>query len=282
MKKTLLVVAFLMAILSVNAQETVKDTVKHWTKKGNISLLFNQSSYNKQWLGGGTSNVAGNFGLNYDFNYKNGDVVWDNKFILAYGLSKIKGDAKTAKTDDRLELNSLWGKTASGQWYYSIFFNFKSQLDTGFDKNNMKISHFFSPAYFQFGPGMLWKKSNNLSVNFAPAAAKLIVVHNHFTDLGPSFGVLQGDNSRFEFGASVSAYYKFSVMANVSIENRLNLYSNYLDTPQNADVDYQMNVVMKINKYLSANVALQAIYDDNSIQAVQMREVFGLGVNYGF
>ena len=158
MKKTLLVVAFLMAILSVNAQETVKDTVKHWTKKGNISLLFNQSSYNKQWLGGGTSNVAGNFGLNYDFNYKNGDVVWDNKFILAYGLSKIKGDAKTAKTDDRLELNSLWGKTASGQWYYSIFFNFKSQLDTGFDKNNMKISHFFSPAYFQFGPGMLWKK----------------------------------------------------------------------------------------------------------------------------
>lgn len=282
MKKTLLVVAFLMAILSVNAQETVKDTVKHWTKKGNISLLFNQSSYNKQWLGGGTSNVAGNFGLNYDFNYKNGDVVWDNKFILAYGLSKIKGDIKTAKTDDRLELNSLWGKTASGQWYYSIFFNFKSQLDTGFDKNNMKISHFFSPAYFQFGPGMLWKKSNNLSVNFAPAAAKLIVVHNHFTDLGPSFGVLQGDNSRFEFGASISAYYKFSVMANVSIENRLNLYSNYLDTPQNVDVDYQMNVVMKINKYLSANVALQAIYDDNSIQAVQMREVFGLGVNYGF
>jgi hypothetical protein len=44
-------------------------------------------------------------------------------------------------------------------------------------------------------------------------------------------------------------------MANVSIENRLNLYSNYLDDPQNVDIDYQMNVVMKINKYLSANVA---------------------------
>lgn len=282
MKKTLLVLAFLLAILSVNAQETAKDTIKHWTKKGNISLLFNQSSYNKQWLGGGTSNIAGNFGLNYDFNYKKEDLVWDNKFILAYGLSKIKGDSKTAKTDDRLELNSLWGKKASGQWYYSIYFNFKTQMDTGFDKNNVRISHFFSPAYFQFGPGMLWKKSNNLSVNFAPAAAKLIVVHDHFTDLGPSYGVLQGDNTRFEFGASISAYYKFNVMTNVSIENRLNLYSNYLDAPQNVDVDYQMNVVMKINKYLSANVALQAIYDDNSVQAVQVKELFGLGVNYGF
>jgi hypothetical protein len=28
---------------------------------------------------GGTSNMAGNFGINYDFNYKRA-VVWDNKF----------------------------------------------------------------------------------------------------------------------------------------------------------------------------------------------------------
>jgi hypothetical protein len=69
------------------------------------------------------------------------------------------------------------------------------------------------------GPGMLWKKNNNVSVNFAPAAAKLIMVHSHFTDL-PSFGVLQGDTTRFEFGASITAYYKFNLMTNVSIENR--------------------------------------------------------------
>ncbi len=282
MKKTALYLAILVITISANAQDISKDTTKLWTKKGNISLLFNQSAYNKQWLGGGTSNIAGNFGLNYDFNYKKEDIVWDNKFILAYGLTKIKGDEKTAKTDDRLELNSLWGKKASGQWYYSMFFNFKTQMDSGFDKNGVRISHFFSPAYLQLGPGMLWKKSNNLSVNFSPATARLILVHPHFTDFGSSFGVLQGDSSRFEFGASISAYYKFNIMTNVSIENRLNLYANYLDKPQNVDIDYQMNIVMKINKYLSANVALQAIYDDNSVQAVQVREVFGLGVNYGF
>ena len=110
----------------------------------------------------------------------------------------------------------------------------------------------------------------------------MIIVHPHFTKFGPSFGVLQGDSSRFEFGASISGYYKINIMTNVSIENRLNLYSNYLSNPQNVDVDYQMNVIMKINKYLSANVAFQSIYDDNSIKAVQTREVFGLGVNYGF
>jgi hypothetical protein len=55
----------------------------------------------------GTSGSS--FGVTTISNYK-GAVVWDNKFILAYGL-KLKGDNRTAKTDDRLELNSLWGKS---------------------------------------------------------------------------------------------------------------------------------------------------------------------------
>jgi len=71
-------------------------------------------------------------------------------------------------------------------------------------------------------------------------------------------------------------------MANISVENRLNLYSNYLDQPQNIDVDYQMNILMRINKYITANLALQGIYDHNTIKSVQVREVFGLGINYGF
>jgi hypothetical protein len=283
MKKLLLTSVFLLAILTIKAQEKVKDTTKLWTTKGNTSLLLSQSAYNKEWLGGGTSNIAGNFGLNYDFNYKKDNVVWDNKFILAYGLSKIKGNELMAKTDDRIELNSLWGKKSSVKnWYYSMYFNFKSQMDTGLDKNNVKISHFFSPAYFQFGPGFLWKKDNNASINIAPAAGKFIMVHKHFTDLDSSFGVEQGKTTRFELGASISAYYKFSPITNVSVENILNLYSNYLEDPQNVDINYQMNVVMKINKYLSANINMQTIYDDNAIKAFQVKEIFGLGINYGF
>jgi hypothetical protein len=65
-------------------------------------------------------------------------------------------------------------------------------------------------------------------------------------------------------------------MANVSIENRLNLYSNYLDDPQNVDIDYQMNVVMKINKYLYCRF-YKLYMTTIPVQAVQVREVFGIG-----
>ncbi|KAB1155898.1 DUF3078 domain-containing protein [Tenacibaculum aiptasiae] len=278
--KKLLAIAVLFGALTVNAQEEKKEEPKEgWKKSGNISFLFNQSAFNN-WLAGGTNNISGTLGLNYDFNYAKGDWTWDNKIIASYGLTKLRGQ-DLQKTDDRFELNSLVGKKASGYWYYSAFFNFKTQMSSTF-VNGVQTSHFFSPAYFQFGPGMLWKKSDNLKVNIAPATSKLVVVNSDLTIAGPAFGVAQGESTRYELGAAVNAYYKFVIMENVSVENILNLYSNYLEDFQNVDIDYTVNVVMKVNKYLSANLSMQAIYDDNAFRGFQTREVFGLGVNYGF
>lgn len=278
--KKLLAIAVLLGTLTANAQEEKKEEPKDgWKRSGNISFLFNQSAFNN-WLAGGTNNISGTIGLNYDFNYTKGDWAWDNKLIASYGVTKLKGE-ELQKTDDRLELNSLLGKKASGYWYYSAFFNFKTQMSST-HVSGEQTSHFFSPAYFQFGPGMLWKKHDNLKVNIAPATSKLIYVHKHLTDLGPAFGVKQNETTRYELGAAVNAYYKLDVMKNVSVENILNLYSNYLEDFQNVDIDYTVNVVMKVNKYLSANLSMQTIYDDNAFRGFQTREVFGLGINYGF
>jgi hypothetical protein len=128
----------------------------------------------------------------------------------------------------------------------------------------------------------MWKKSDNLKFNIAPATSKLIIIHPHFNEFGSSFGVLQGDSSRYEFGAAVNGYYKFNLMTNVSVENILNLYSNYLEDPQNVDLDYAMNIAMKINKVMSTNLSFQTIYDDNAFRGFQVRQVIGIGVNYNF
>ncbi|RVU90682.1 DUF3078 domain-containing protein [Flavobacterium columnare] len=296
MKKSLLCLTFLLCQTFFNAQTTEGELIKRtsetekkaqdttnvgWKKGGNFNFLFNQSAFNDKWLAGGTSSIAGNININYDFNYKSKDLIWDNKVIVAYGLTKIK-EANIRKSDDRLLYNSVLGKRAEGYWFYSAFLDFKTQMDSGFDTNGSRISHFFSPAYLQMGPGMMWKKHENFKFNIAPATARLVVVHSHFTENGSSFGVEQGKTTRFEFGAGLQGYYKFKLMENVTWENILNLYSNYLDKPRNIDIDYQANLAMKINKYISTNLAFQAIYDDNAVGAFQIREVFGLGFNYGF
>lgn len=274
--KKLLAITILFTAMTVKGQEATEEKKEGWKKSGVVTFLFNQSAFNN-WLAGGTDNISGTLGLNYDFNYAKGDWTWDNKIIASYGLTKLDSE-QTQKTDDRLEFNSVVGKKATENWYYSAFFNFKTQMSST-DVDGEQLSHFFSPAYFQFGPGMLWKKSDNLKVNIAPATSKLVVLSS---DLAPAFGVDLGESTRYEIGASINGYYKFNIMENVSVENILNLYSNYIEEAKNIDIDYTMNIIMKINKYLSANLALQAIYDDNAFDGFQTREVFGLGVNYNF
>jgi len=130
----------------------------------------------------------------------------------------------------------------------------------------------------------------------SPAAAKLIVVHGEYTDVaggavfedafnnaGGYFGVDANETTRFELGAALRGYYKLNIVKGIAMENILALYTNYLEDPQNVDVDYTMNLSMAVNKYISANLVFQAIYDDNANRnGFQIREAFGVGFNYGF
>jgi len=283
MKKTVFLLALILQFHSISAQEsTEKSSEKSaWTKGGTFTFLINQSTF-ENWVAGGVSNISGAFGINYDLNYLKDNWSWDNKIIAAFGITKIK-DQDIQKSDDRLEWNSVLGKKAGGFWFFSAFLNFKTQFTDDLDSDTKGPTQFLSPAYLQLGPGMLWKKSETLKVNIAPATAKLILVDKTLTLPDTAyFGVEEGKSTRFEFGASLGAYYKFELLKNISMENILNLYSNYLEDPQNIDLDYTINIVMKVNKNISTSLAYQTIYDDNAFQGLQTRQVIGLGLNYGF
>ena len=289
MKKIILLIAIALSCSITFAQE--KETPKEgWHKSGNIIFLFNQSAFS-DWVTGGENTIAGNLGFNYDFNYLKGDITWDNKVLASYGLTKSKNSEFEKKTDDRFEFNSLLGKKAKGYWYYSAFLNFKTQFTKGYvygkDLNGKEIrtehTNFMSPAELAFGPGMLWKKSDNLKFNLAPLTSKVIFVDKNFTLPNDAyFGVEEGKSTKYELGFYASGYAKLPIMENVTMENILSLYSNYLEDPQNVDIDYTMNLIMKINNALSANFTFQTIYNDNAFEGFQIREVFGVGINYGF
>lgn len=278
------------AIKTIEAKTADTTEVYGWKTKGQFSLLLNQSAFSN-WMAGGENNFSGNLGLNYDFNYKSEQSTWDNKIIASYGIVKTKNADFEKKTDDRLEFNSLYGHVAGNNWYYSFFVNFRTQFTKGYnygtDENGVETreeyTEFMSPGYLSFGPGMLWKKSDNLKVNLSPLTSKMTFVCKDRTLPDEAyFGVEEGKSMRYELGFNASAYYKFEPLKNVTLENILNLYSNYLEDPQNVDIDYQLNIVMKINEYLSTNIAFQTIYDDNAYRGFQVRQVFGVGFNYGF
>lgn len=297
MKLKFTLFTLLLALVAFAQQSDSTKTDSKWTKKGTFSLIGNQSSFNN-WVAGGENSIGAVATINYDANYKDELWTWDNKFLLAYGLTKIGSDDNLRKTNDILEINSLLGRKAwSEHWYFSFFANFKTQFTDGYDyakdaNLDYRTSGLFAPAYLTFGPGLLWKKSDNLKVNIAPATSKLtflggeVFTHNGTSfvssDLVETFGVDAGESLRYELGFYLAGYAKHNVMENVSLEHILNVYSNYLEDPQNVDIDYTLNVLMKVNKYLSANASFQMIYDDNAFQGLQTRQILGLGFTYGF
>ena len=270
------------------------DIPEKWKNSGNALFLVNQSSFSN-WTSGGQSSISGTLKVDYNFNYSDNGWDWDTKVISNFGLNKISGSDFLKKTDDRIEINSVLGKKFNndiiGRWSYSSFFNFQTQFAKGYrfgkdangNPNRTEKSRFFSPATVQLGVGMYWKKSKDLWVNVAPMTGKLILVNRRFTEnLNENqtyFGVKKGGNSRFELGASIRSYYKSEIFENVTMENRLSLYSDYLDRPQNIDFDCTFNFIMKVNQYVSTNLIFQFVYDDNEIKRVQVREVLGVGLN---
>ena len=285
----------LLALLFISTPLFSQDEIESkWKNSGNAVFLVNQSSFSN-WTSGGQSSISGTLKIDYNFNYADNGWDWDTKLISNFGLNKISGSEFLKKTDDRIEVNSVLGKKFNndiiGKWSYSSFFNFQTQFAKGYrfgkdsngNPNRTEKSRFFSPATLQLGVGLYWKKNKDFWVNVAPMTGKLILVNRVFTeDLNETqtyFGVKKGGNSRFELGASIRAYYKSEIFENVSLENRLSLYSDYLDRPQNVDFDCTFNFVMKVNQYISTNLIFQFVYDDNEIKRVQVREVLGLGLN---
>jgi hypothetical protein len=306
MKKLLLLLMLIGISTASFSQDTEpeEETKEGWTKTGQFTLLINQSAFSN-WQTGGDNSFSGNISINYDIDYVKGVWLLDNKIIAGYGLSNNDDDG-IRKTDDRLELNSILGRKINKKyWSASFFMNFKTQFTDGYDYNDdfpgdnemFPTSGFFKPAYWSFGPGLLWKKQTNLYVNISPATVKLTFITGEIfsindddsanvfyesSELFETFGISPGDSSLFEFGLNIRSYYKFEIMKNISMENIFSIYSNYINNPQNIDLDYTMIIVMKINDVFSTNLTFQTIYDDNSYAGFQIREVFGLGVNFGF
>lgn len=305
----LFVICACIAVGSFAQEEATVDTIPDgWRTSGKLTFLINQSAFSN-WQAGGDNTFAGNVNLNYDFNYTKGVWLFDNKLIASYGLTN-NGDDGMRKSDDRLELNSILGRNINDHWSFSFFMNFKTQFSEGYDyedayldqnpgasNEDFPTSGFFKPAYLSFGPGLLWKKDDNLNVNFAPLTAKFTFITSEiftYNDDDPdnvrydssndveTKGVAPGDSSLFEFGFNVRGYYKFVLAENVTMENILMLFSDYLDKPQNIYLDYTLNLVLRINDVLSTDLTFQTIYDDNAYSGFQVREVFGLGFNLNF
>jgi hypothetical protein len=286
------------------------------------------------WAAGGQSNMTLIGNLNLFANRKWKNASFDNSLDLAYGFIKndfiFNPSAPINKAEDKIDLNSKFGKKAwSEKVFYTGLLNFRTQFAPGLATPDapVYVSKALAPAYLILAVGLDFKPNAHLSIFASPVSGKVTFVLDDSLAQSGAYGVNQrdengdfrpgaGERSRFEFGATFKAKYKRDIMKNVGLESNIELFSNYIDRPQNIDVRWNNAIVAKINKFLTTNLFTDLIYDHdvnvpivtakgvpvysinpvtstpfldgsgNPIQRkgprVQFKQVFGIGFGYKF
>lgn len=290
MKRILLVISVLAGgaisaqeIKEVKDESPVVDTVKVWSVHGQNTLMLNQAAFSN-WVGGGANNVGWLAGANYNITYEKDKVLWENIIILGFGQNNTKGIG-TRKTQDVVNISTNYGREFAEHWYFSGGASLQTQFASGYEDGNnpsaAKISSFMAPGYVNIGAGITYRPNNDLTVTLRPTNARWTFVLDKDLQFAGTYGLKNdGDSCLFQFGFLGSAVYKLKVMENVDLVNTGSVFSNYLDHPTRFVLSYNGALNMKINKYISANITLDLLYDHNQIQKTQLKQTLGIGFAY--
>lgn len=287
-------IILLVLCLPISFLQAQNDTT-YWSKGGDFSIQLNQS-YFENWAAGGEKSWAMGSILNGFANYNDGTHSWDNTLFV--GLGYINTNSKgTRKTDDKIELNSKYGRKAFNNVSYAAQLNFKTQMFEGYNYQNtgdIRISDFMAPAYLNLSAGLDYKPSDNFSIYYSPVSGRVIFVLDDSLSSVGSFGVNPNQKIRPELGSYFVLRTKYEVVQNVTYQTKLDLFWNYTPKEEkelmNIDVMWDNSIFMKVNSWLSVIFTANIIYDHdiykidskNKKQWLQLKQTLGIGVTFKY
>ncbi len=308
--KNLAAALLLFSAFSVFAQEPVKtvDSTR-WEKKNTIGFDISEIAF-VNWNAGGVSSVSGLLKGDFVRRLTLSKSKWGNELTVRYGMNKQDG-IEWRKTDDVFKLESSFGyrRDTASYWYHSARCSFATQFTEGYAYPNTDrhISKAFAPAYIFLGVGAEYaNKPRRINLYLSPLTMKTTLVLDQRLANQGAFGVTpaqfdpvtglmtaEGCRSRTELGILVTGHVKADVYKNMQLENKLSLYTDYINNFGNIDVDWQTGLNMVVNEYVKANVGLHLIYD-HDIKAkeeiegeqvtvgpkIQLKQTLGIGVTF--
>ena len=307
---------FFIFTISTNSfsQEVINtklpDTISYWTKVNKLGFDISEIAF-LNWSAGGTSSISGLFKGNFTRIYAKKNQKWVNELIVRYGMNKQDG-IELRKTDDAIQFNSTFGyrNDSISNWYHSAKLNFNTQFTNGYAYPNKEfaISKPFAPAYIFMGMGAEYSnKEKKINLYISPFTFKTTLVLDQRLANQGAFGVAkaiydadgilisEGKKSKNELGFLFTSYYKKEIFKNINFENRLTLYSDYINNFGNVDVDCDLLLDLVVNQYVRANIGTRIVYDDDIKSKkeidgkqvtqgpkTQLKQVLGVGLSYVF
>lgn len=284
-------------------KDSVVTEASPWETSAGFGLDFAQLLQVNPKQGAGLNRLGFGSAITFNTRYKSSPLSWETTFSWQFGLQQlgagvlVRGSTERLpfqKALDELRLNSQFGnKTAKGsKWFYSADFSFLSQLAptyahpeyrgnflSNFEYNEASgniLSRFLSPATITLAVGMDYKPNDRLSLFYSPVGAKFLIVasdeiarrgihgnpvegqkdangdYPEFLNVDRQIGTLMRVKYLAKFW-NKKAFYKSNML----------LYSNYLNNPQNIDIDWTNEWGVVLFKGLNLNLTLNVFYDDD-------------------
>jgi len=244
----------------------VKPDPIFWEYGFSSAFIFNQT-YLSNWSKGGGNSLSTMLDINGNatYNNKNEKTTWVNSTRIKYGT--VIADKKgLRKNNDIFEINSQINKNAWGKVDLSASFYMLNQIARGYkyptEDSSVVVSKFLNPASLTVGLGIDYKPFKHTSINLAPLSYKNTFVLDTAQIDQTNHGIAADKRSRQKLGTQLLVTNTVSPMDDLTISNKLRLFSNYLNKPQNLDVDWEFLLDKKISWFFTIRLNLHLIYDD--------------------
>ncbi|MEA1787600.1 DUF3078 domain-containing protein [Arenibacter sp. GZD96] len=284
-----------------------------WEKVNQIGVNMSEVAF-VNWNAGGDNSITALGNMKFSRNYKFRYIQWDNLMDLRYGWNAQEGRV-WRKTDDAIRLSSTFAyrRDTISNWYYSVKANFNTQFSNGFryPDRETPISRFMAPGYFFLGAGASFiPEGKKFNLYISPITHKSTYVLDQDLANRGAFGVeralvdaegnilREGKRVFMEFGFLVSNDWETEIYKNMVLKNRVNLYTDYLQSFGNVDVDWELNLNLTVNDFVNAVIGTHLIYDDDVLfnrevapdgtvinpgkTRIQFKQLLGVGLAYSF
>lgn len=269
------------------------DDVKpnYWRTKGSFSLNFTQNYISGNWAQGGENNRTLIAGLKLSLNYNDKKKIsFENTFEAKLGFITVSGDTLHSyqTNNDMLRLESKFGYKIMNNVNLSAKMTLQTQSMPSYPTNSPDfVSHFMAPFDANFSIGFDYKREGenwDLSVYVAPLSS-----YNYkfvrFAELASRYGIRDGRHHKEDFGTQIQPTFNATIFKNVTLNTRLEFYTNYA----RAYFNWENTIKMKINKYLDTTLFMHGRFDDSSRGLYsqsygywQFKEYFALGLSYSW
>ena len=292
-------------------EQNADGTAKKWSGGASLGLdAAGVSLINPRVNEGeGRINIGGMF--NFWANYQKKSLIWNTKGCFQLALSQDGENFGWMKSTDALMLNTQIGVRLRKHWYLAMMTDVQTQLLKTYDGKFLSsqsedfnprplTSGFFSPATVKLAPGFLWKPKPYFSLLMSAVSNKNIIVANnnlaYLVDSATNQSVFgnNGSNISSQFGAQLRADLNLKLANDrILLSSTLDLYSNYLKSPENIAVEWCSQFDAILTEHLSFCLRSDMFYDhnilvringnpDNLGQRVFVRNTFLLKYNRNF